>query len=152
MGEVNNLVFSDTVSRPSYWAGICSCGVCKMGQLFDQPPRLALMKALLKEAGEILRAMQARASQKRANPVFTDESLLALVLKATERVKESKSSMLQDIEAGRRTEIDYINGYLVGHAKRLGIRCNNHRTIVEMVKQRQVIENEHIWALFDMTK
>ncbi|CAG9981748.1 unnamed protein product [Clonostachys byssicola] len=90
MDEVTNLVFSETASRPSFWAGICSCGVystspfsiihagrgpmtlgplsqnnsppmpaaCKMGQLFDQPPRLALMKALLEEAGEIISAME----------------------------------------------------------------------------------------------
>jgi len=33
----------------------------------------------------------------------------------------NRSSMLQDIECGRRTEIDFLNGYVVQQAKRLGI-------------------------------
>lgn len=123
---------------------------CKMGQLFDQPPRLELMKALLREAGQIIRATQPQASEKPENGAFTDEKLLALVLKATDRVKDSKSSTLQDTEAGRKTEIDYLNGYFVSQAKQLGIPCDNNNIIVEMVKQRQEIENKDIWSCFKM--
>lgn len=124
---------------------------CKIGQLFDQPPRLALMKALLEETGEIMRATQSRSSQQPQNSVFTNENLLSLVLSSAKRVGRSKSSTLQDIEAGRRTEIDYINGYLVLQAKLLGLPYVNNNAIVDMVKQRRIICNDDVWSLFDMS-
>lgn len=124
---------------------------CKTGQLFDQPPRLALMKALLEETGEIMRATQSQPSQKPGNSSFANETLLALVLRSARRVGAGKSSTLQDIELGRRTEIDYMNGYLVLQAKRLGLPYANNDIIVDMVKQRRVIGNDDIWSAFDMS-
>lgn len=121
-----------------------------MGQLLDQPPRLTLLKVLLKETAAIMRSLQPGGPLKAGDSIFSDENLLALVLKATEGVRDSRSSTLQDIEAGRRTEIDYMTGYLASQAKRLGLPCVNNDVLVDMVKQRHVIGNEEIWTLFDM--
>lgn len=123
---------------------------CKMGQLYDQPPRLALMKALLKETAAIMRSLQLEGGCDTGASIFSDNNLLALVFKATERVNDSRSSTLQDIEAGRKTEIDYMTGYLVSQAKRLGLPCGNNARIFDMVKQRQVVTNAEVWSLFDM--
>lgn len=124
---------------------------CKIGQLFGQPPRLALMMTLLEETGEIIRAIQSRASHEPENLVFSNKNLSALVLRISKTLGESKSSMLQDIEAGRKTEIDNINGYLVSQAKQLGLPYANNDSIVKMVKQRRVIRNDQISSLFDMS-
>jgi len=43
----------------------------------------------------------------------------------------NRSSMLQDLEAGRPTEIDYINGYLLQVAGRHGIAAPLNRELVE---------------------
>lgn len=109
------------------------------------------MKALLEETGEIMRATQSQPSQKPGNSSFANETLLALVLRSARRVGAGKSSTLQDIELGRRTEIDYMNGYLVLQAKRLGLPYANNDIIVDMVKQRRVIGNDDIWSAFDMS-
>lgn len=46
----------------------------------------------------------------------------------------NKPSMLQHVEQGRRTEIDALNGALLGYGERHGIACPVNRTIVQLVK------------------
>ena len=46
----------------------------------------------------------------------------------------NKPSMLQHVEQGRRTEIDALNGALLGYAARHGIPCPVNETIVRLVK------------------
>ena len=45
-----------------------------------------------------------------------------------------RSSMLQDLELGKRTEIDYLNGAIVGLGRRKGIKTPVNETIVRIVK------------------
>jgi 2-dehydropantoate 2-reductase len=47
--------------------------------------------------------------------------LLDMVWKVARATKDNKSSMLQDLERGRKTEIDAINGALVEIARRHGV-------------------------------
>jgi 2-dehydropantoate 2-reductase len=51
-----------------------------------------------------------------------------------ERAGPGKPSMLQDVEAGRRTEIDVINGAVVRAARDHGVETPLNRTLVAMVK------------------
>jgi 2-dehydropantoate 2-reductase len=46
----------------------------------------------------------------------------------------SKASMLQDFEAGRRTEIDVINGAVVAAADEVGVSAPVNRALVRLVK------------------
>jgi len=48
----------------------------------------------------------------------------------------NRSSMLQDVEAGRPTEIDYINGYLLQVAEGHGIEAPCNRELVEEIQRR----------------
>jgi 2-dehydropantoate 2-reductase len=48
----------------------------------------------------------------------------------------NRSSMLQDVECGRRTEIDYITGYLLQVAERHGIDAPYSRALLESIKTR----------------
>jgi 2-dehydropantoate 2-reductase len=47
---------------------------------------------------------------------------------------DTKPSMLQDFERGRPTEIDFINGYVVGLGKQNGINVVFNEVIVAIVK------------------
>ncbi|MEP6389297.1 MAG: 2-dehydropantoate 2-reductase [Halioglobus sp.] len=47
----------------------------------------------------------------------------------------NRSSMLQDIEAGRRTEIQHINGYVTAEAKRLGVGTPLNDALVRAVAE-----------------
>ncbi|KAI1181191.1 non-ribosomal peptide synthetase [Nemania sp. FL0916] len=234
VNEVSRSVFTDPESRPSYWTGVCSCGIyrtspfsivyagrgpivlgqicdasdaslqdtsatpvapdvmiqrlletpdleatlttpdqiktvqlqklivnaminplaavfrCNTGQLFNQPLRLALMRTLLEEAGDIVRAISPQASETSGDSQLSDGSLLAIVLKVAKMTGECTNSMLQDVEAGRKTEIDDINGYLSQQGQRLGLPCTNNDTLIEMVKQRRTIVDEDIQSSFNM--
>ena len=46
-----------------------------------------------------------------------------------------RPSMGQDIQKGRRTEIDYLNGLVVDYGERLGLPADANRAIVEVVKR-----------------
>jgi 2-dehydropantoate 2-reductase len=47
---------------------------------------------------------------------------------------DHKPSMLMDIEAGRRTEVDYINGKFVFYGQRAGVNTPFNRTLLSLVK------------------
>lgn len=115
---------------------------CKNGQLVDQEPRVSLMKLLIKEIGPVVRALLPALRQDATR--FSDGKLMKLVLTVAEATGKNTSSMLQDIQAERKTEIDYINGYIVSRGKQLGLLCPNNMILAEMVKGKRVIDNSAI--------
>ena len=50
-----------------------------------------------------------------------------------ESTRENKSSMLQDIEKGRKTEIRQLNGVIVSRAKRAGVRVPFNEILTKLV-------------------
>ena len=85
----------------------------------------ALMQALLQETVNVAQAQQI--------PLSFDERWAA-IFSLTQRAIGAKPSMLQDVEAGRRTEIDVINGAVVAAGQRCGIATPHNQTMVWMVK------------------
>ncbi|MEM1578240.1 MAG: 2-dehydropantoate 2-reductase [Archaeoglobaceae archaeon] len=56
------------------------------------------------------------------------------VRKVAEMTAKNRSSMLQDIERGRRTEIDYINGEIVKKCREFGLKCEVNEIVWKLVK------------------
>jgi 2-dehydropantoate 2-reductase len=56
---------------------------------------------------------------------------------ATQRGSRHYPSMLEDVEAHRRTEIDHITGALVREAERLGVPVPLHAALYRLVKARE---------------
>ena len=50
---------------------------------------------------------------------------------------KARSSMADDLSAGRRTEIDYLNGELVRLAGELGVEAPVNRRIVDLVRKAE---------------
>lgn len=57
------------------------------------------------------------------------------VMGSPEQFGKMKSSMLQDIERGRKTEIEFLNGYISRKGREVGMPTPVNDAIVEMVKE-----------------
>lgn len=65
---------------------------------------------------------------------FSPTRLLTLVQTVAQKTAANTSSMLQDVQGGRETEIEYINGYFVRRAREVGVECVVNERMVEMVR------------------
>ncbi len=96
----------------------------KNGQLLDYPETLRLMEVLVSEAAEVARQKGIRIE---GNPI---EKVKAVA----EATKGNRSSMGQDFDFRRKTEIDAINGAVVREAKRLGIPVPYNEVVTDLIK------------------
>jgi len=55
-------------------------------------------------------------------------------VEVAKRTAMNKNSMLQDIEKGKKTEIDYINGALVTYGRKFGLMCPINTVLTALVK------------------
>lgn len=73
------------------------------------------------------------------------EGLLDYVLDVINSTTANTSSMLQDIRAERRTEIDYITGYVIRRARAQGLATPENSRLYELIKRKeQDYERERI--------
>ncbi len=63
----------------------------------------------------------------------------ALVEQVCERTASNKSSMLQDVEAGRRTETDSINGYIAHQAQQAGLAAPLNEALTALVRAQATV-------------
>lgn len=61
--------------------------------------------------------------------------VVANVMTVVSKTKNNRNSMLQDMENGRRTEIDALNGWVVKRGEELGIECVNNRMICKEINK-----------------
>jgi 2-dehydropantoate 2-reductase len=64
--------------------------------------------------------------------------LLADMAASAKGLAGGRPSMLQDVMRGRRTEIDYLNGYVVDQGRRVGVSTPFNEMIVRIVHQHGV--------------
>lgn len=64
------------------------------------------------------------------------DETLDKILASMRQTARNPSSMLQDVRAGRRTEIDWINGAVVRLGERYGVATPRHRLMCDLVRFR----------------
>lgn len=74
-----------------------------------------------------------------------------LLLRVQKIDAQARSSMADDLAAGRETEIDYLNGEIVRLAQRLGREAPVNSAIVSLIKQREA-GVEQLWSPGDLRK
>ncbi|RXT14992.1 ketopantoate reductase family protein [Ammoniphilus sp. CFH 90114] len=99
----------------------------KNGQLIESKEGIKAMTLLFEEARTVAEL----------EGVEIDSEFMQEIVKVCRNTYENKSSMLQDIEAGRRTEIKYINGAIERMAKKHGKEAPHHALMVRII---QVLE------------
>lgn len=70
------------------------------------------------------------------------DRLNSLVVELISSTSQNKSSMLQDVQSLKDTEIDFINGYIVKLATEYGTGAIHNRMLVEMVKSKLSLEKD----------
>jgi len=107
------------------------------------------MRLLLAEASQVIQLMSELHNDPETASRFSTQKLETIVLDVAEKTAKNTSSMLQDVRAGRATEIDYINGYIVKRGKEQGVDCEINEKLVRLVKEGKVIGAEDIKSEFE---
>lgn len=82
---------------------------------------------------------------------FKSTKLFDIVCDIGAKTAKNVSSMRQDSLAGRRTEIDYINGYIVAKARAFGLPCPIDVKVVQMVLHNARMTNIDITSTFSLS-
>jgi 2-dehydropantoate 2-reductase len=97
----------------------------KNGALIKNSALLAKTKQLCKELAPLLAERL---------PVLTWQALHDKVIAVANATAENSSSMRQDILFSRKTEIEFITGYILNKANEIGCSLPSHRSLYEQVK------------------
>jgi 2-dehydropantoate 2-reductase len=111
--------------------------ICRVrnGRIVENEYLWGLASQIAKEGEELM---------KRLGYEFDAVSEVRRVAMATAK---NRSSMLQDIEKGKRTEIDYINGVLIEKCRELGLNCYANEFVYKIIKG---LENELTSSFTDL--
>lgn len=127
---------------------------CRNGDIFTSPATRYLMDSVCYEASQAFAAeFQSETNQwihglkeqgvnvdgvnvTRLPSGLTKTSLEQAVIKVVNETRGNISSMLSDVRQGNPTEIDYINGYLLGIGQTHKVRMPTNAALLNLVKMR----------------
>lgn len=98
---------------------------CRNGELLEQENFEAELSQLCEELARVTFAENLNISAMQ----MRDE-----VYRVIRVTAQNKSSMLQDIEAGRSSEIDFINGFIVERARVRNLPCTAHARLLQAIR------------------
>lgn len=133
---------------------------CKNGRLFETPegPLMQVVEALVDEASGVLQVLvqhqctgDIMASAEDHSHLafrFSTRQLKLMLVDIGHRVKDNTSSMLQDYRAGRPTEIQDFNGWLVDMAAFLGVQSltARHQALIHLVEKGIRMDEKSLWG------
>lgn len=126
--NIENLIWSKLIINVGI-NGLTALTALPNGKLLDYEESKEIMADLVNEALQVTRAKDIQLTL--ADP-------LQMVYEVAQKTAANRSSMLQDFDNNRVTEIDFINGAIVREAEKLAIDVPVNRTITRLVK---TIEN-----------
>jgi 2-dehydropantoate 2-reductase len=103
---------------------MCAVTGMTMVEIISDPITFQLVDALIKEGIAVARI----------NEFSLGSNYYPFAISYIKNAGNHKPSMLQDIEAGRRTEIDYINGKIVEYGQQAGVATPYNSMIRGLVK------------------
>ena len=125
--DVNTQIWTKFILNSAINA-LCATTGLRLGEVARLPEMDVLQDRVLDEAFALVRAKEL--------PI--DEAGVRATVKAQCRLKFSRPSMLQHVEAGRRTEIDAINGALVRESRKLGLAAPCNEALTALLKGREL--------------
>ncbi|MCJ1367692.1 hypothetical protein MMC16_006826 [Acarospora aff. strigata] len=109
----------------------------KNGDLLSNFALTRVMRLLLAEISLVIRTLPELRDVPNVRLRFAPSRLESIAVSVMTKTSENVSSMLQDVRKGKRTEIDYINGYVVRRGEELGVKCVMNYMLLQLVKGKQ---------------
>jgi len=124
--DVRNVIWAKLFVNVGINAITALTGI-KNGQIIDLSATKALSCAAVEEAIQVARALGVKVADNTVEHVFH----------VAEATSANRSSMGQDVDNKRQTEISVINGAIVKEAERLGIQTPVNRTLTTLIETLQ---------------
>lgn len=96
----------------------------RVSKALSHPEMRALIRLIVDEAALVARA----------EGVELDPDMATKVIQWSQEIRDIHTSMFDDWKAGRRTEIDFLNGYLVRRGLALGMRTPVNEAVCALIK------------------
>ena len=102
------------------------------------------MRLLLAETSLVIRSLPELQNIPNVHTRFSAQRLETLVVSVANTTRDNISSMLADVRAGRRTEVEYINGYIVKRGEEMGIKCVVNYSTMQMVMGKSTMTQREV--------
>jgi len=125
--RTSDFIEGDVWTKVLVNAGINPIGAItrlKNGEILKHPQLVEAMKVLVKEGVQVANKCKISFTENPVNKTIHVAKMTA----------ENKNSMLQDLEKGKRTEIDYINGAIVRYGAMVGVDTPANLTVTAIIK------------------
>ncbi|KAF8443483.1 2-dehydropantoate 2-reductase-like protein [Terfezia claveryi] len=107
-----------------------------------------LMHLLLSEICQVIQSLPEIQGLPGKENIFSFGRMRDVVIDVATKTGANTSSMLQDFRANRKTEIDYINGYIVRRGIQVGVDSMANARVVDLVARGQQVSVEEIMETF----
>ncbi|HZT45130.1 MAG TPA: 2-dehydropantoate 2-reductase [Gaiellaceae bacterium] len=122
--DVERLVWEKLACNVAF-SGTCTILGRTIGEVIDDPEAWSVASACAEEAFAVGRA---------AGVAFEFDDPVAYVRAFGEEIRGAKPSMLLDLEAGRRSEVDFINGAIPRVGGEVGVPAPVNQAVTALVK------------------
>jgi 2-dehydropantoate 2-reductase len=102
------------------------------------------MRLLLAETSLVIRSLPELQNIPNIAKRFSSQRLETLVVSVANTTRDNISSMLADVRAGRQTEVEYINGYIVKRGEEIGIKCVVNYSTMQMVIGKSAVTQREV--------
>ncbi len=125
--DIDQLVWEKLVCNCAY-SGPCGVGECTTGEVMRDPDLAAVSAACASEAFQVARAKGVKLG-------FTDP--VAYVRDFGSKIPDARPSVLLDLMAGRKSEIDVINGSIPRVGREVGLAAPVNEAITALVRAKE---------------
>ncbi|KAH7358563.1 ketopantoate reductase PanE/ApbA C terminal-domain-containing protein [Plectosphaerella cucumerina] len=106
-------------------------------QLVHNPTAQRLVDQLLNEIADVVAQMpEVRRAGPQLQQMLRGESMRKSIFNGIRAKRDMPSKMQMQIDRGRLTEIDFLNGYFIERARRMNIRMPANEMVIAMVKAK----------------
>jgi 2-dehydropantoate 2-reductase len=108
-----------------------------VGSLLHNYSLTRVSRLLLAEISLVLRSLPELRGHPEAETRFDAARLEGLVVQAATRGSRRLPAMARDTRMGHKTEIDYLNGYVVKRGEEMGVKCFLNYMVAQLVRGKQ---------------